>query len=171
MSKSGWRGAMLCLALGLLVACGGPDPYRQESFADLSPYKRSFAIAPEKACEAANLTALEQGYKLARVAALDLSAEKSFQADDEFFVIELNVSCREHQGKTFVFANAVQSKFQPKKTSQSTSIGIPSVGSLSLPTASSVDSLVRVGGATVSDKSFYERFFAALQRYLGPAGK
>lgn len=167
MNMSGWRGWMPCLALGMLTACGGADPYRQESFAEQSPYKRSFAIAPEKACDAASLTALEQGYKLGRRVPQDLSAEKSFQVDDEFFVIELNVSCREHQGQAFVFVNAVQSKFQIKKISQSTSIGIPSVGSLSLPTASSVDSLVKVGGATVSDKDFYERFFSALQRYLG----
>jgi hypothetical protein len=63
------------------------------------------------------------------------------------------------------FVNAVQERYALKKASTSASVGLP-VGSFSIPLSSSDDSLVRVGSETIPAGSFYDRFFALVQRYV-----
>jgi hypothetical protein len=59
----------------------------------------------------------------------------------------------------------VQERYALKKASTSASVGLP-VGSFSIPLSSSDDSLVRVGSETIPAGSFYDRFFALVQRYV-----
>lgn len=151
----------------LLAACGGVDVYREESFKADSPFKQNYPLPAAKACVAAQLAILSQGYKISLSDNSAIYAQKDFQPDDDINVtIELNVVCKEYQGGSIVFANAVQTKYELKKSRQSTSLGIPSVGSISLPMGKTTESLVKIGGETVSDPLFYRRFFALVSTYL-----
>jgi len=158
----------LALATALLIAgCGGPDVYRGESFKADSPYKQNYPVPAAKACSAAQLAILSQGYKISLSDNSVIYAQKDFQPDDDINVtIELNVVCKDYLSGSIVFANAVQTKYELKKSRQSTSVGIPSVGSISLPFGKTTEALVKIGGETVSDTVFYQRFFALVRSYL-----
>ena len=160
----------LALSLVLLVAgCGGVDVYRGETFGENSPFKQSYSLPATKACIGAQLAILSQGYKIGLADSSVIYAQKDFQPDDDTNVtIEINVVCKDYLAGSILFANAVQTKYELKKSRQSTSLGIPSVGSISLPMGKTTESLVKIGGETVSDPAFYQRFFALVRSYLGP---
>ena len=161
------RRLALCAVL-LLAACGGHDVYRDESFKQDSPYRQDYPVPASNACNAAQLAILSQGYKVSLNDGSSIYAQKNFQPDDEINVtIELNVVCKDYLSGSMVFAKAVQTKYELKKSRQTTSLGIPSVGSISLPMGKTTESLVKVGGETVSDPAFYQRFFALVRSYLG----
>jgi len=165
--KNAWP-FILSTAL-LVVGCGGTNVYREETFTADSPFKQSYPIPAAKACAAAQLAILSQGYKISLNDNSVIYAQKDFQPDDDINVtIELNVVCKEYLAGSIVFANAVQTKYELKKSRQSTSLGIPSVGSISLPLGKTTESLVKIGGETVSDPAFYQRFFALVRTYLDP---
>jgi len=150
-----------------MAGCGGVDVYREESFKADSPYKQNYPVAATKACAGAQLAILSQGYRISLNDNSVIYAQKDFQPDDDINVtIELNVVCKDYLGGSIVFANAVQTKYELKKSRQSTSVGIPSVGSISLPMGKTTESLVKIGGETVSDPAFYQRFFALVRSYL-----
>lgn len=153
----------------LSVACGGHDVYRDETFSTESPYKKSFNVSAEKACQGAQMAMLSQAYKINRSEKTEIAAQKDFQPDDDTNVtIELHVICKDFLPGSIIFANALQTTYELKKSRQSTSVGIPSVGSISVPLGKTTESLVKVGGETISDKEYYSRFFALVQTYLEP---
>lgn len=155
-----------------LGGCGGHDVYRGEAFKADSPYLREFSVSAEKACEGARLALLSQGYQLVHNEPLAMQGSKIFQPDDdENVMIEFNVLCKDRDPGSIVFVNAVQTKQELKKSSQSTSLSIPSLGSISMPWGKSTESLVKVGAETVSDPKFYSRFFELVQTYLGQPKK
>ena len=161
------RRLALCAVL-LLAGCGGHDVYRDESFKQDSPYRQDYPVPASNACNAAQLAILSQGYKVSLNDGSSIYAQKDFQPDDEINVtIEMNVVCKDYLSGSMVFANAVQTKYELKKSRQTTSLGIPSVGSISLPMGKTTESLVKVGGETVADPAFYQRFFALVRSYLG----
>lgn len=165
--KNIWPSA-LCAAL-LVAGCGSLDVYREESFKEDSPYKQNYPVSAAKACSGAQLAILSQGYKISLSDNSVIYAQKDFQPDDDINVtIELNVVCKDYLSGAIVFANAIQTKYELKKSRQSTSVGIPSVGSISLPMGKTTESLVKIGGETVSDPAFYQRFFALVRSYLDP---
>lgn len=157
----------LSAILVALAGCGNVDVYRDESFKEDSPYKRSYPVPASNACMAAQLAILSQGYKISLGDSSVIYAQKDFQPDDEINVtIEMNVVCKDYRSGAIVFANAIQTKYELKKSRQTTSLGIPSVGSISLPMGKTTDSLVKIGGETISDEAFYQRFFALVRTYL-----
>ncbi len=158
---------LFVVAAALAAACGGTKVYREESFEPESPFHKEVAAAPGAACEAASRTLLGQGYVLEDSPPLTIRANKAFQPDKETNVIlEFNVVCKGSDGGTTVFANAVQTRYELKKTSQSTSLSLPSVGAISLPWGEKTDAQVKVGSETVADPDFYRRFFALLEKNL-----
>lgn len=162
------RPLALCAAL-LIAGCGGLDVYQQEGFKEDSPYKQSYPVSAAKACNGAQLAILSQGYKISLGDGSVIYAQKDFQPDDDVNVtIEMNVVCKDYRSGAIVFANAIQTKYELKKSRQSTSLGIPSVGSISLPMGKTTEALVKIGGETVSDPAFYQRFFALVRSYLDP---
>jgi len=165
--KTSWP---VCSFVALLIAgCGGVEVYREESFKADSPFKQNYAVPAAKACAAAQLAILSQGYKIGLSDNSVIYAQKDFQPDDNLNVtIELNVVCKDYLAGSIVFANAVQTKYELKKSRQSTSVGIPSIGSISLPMGKTTESLVKIGGETVSEPAFYQRFFALVRTYLDP---
>jgi len=165
--------AVTCLAGAVAAAgCGGSEVYRDEAFKSDSPFQRNYRSSPDSACRAAELALLSQGYVVDAADAIALKARKDFQPDKEInVVIEFNVTCRPSAAGSLVFANAVETRNEVKKSSQSTSLSLPSAGSLSLPWGKTAEALVKLAAKTVSDKDFYARFFALLQSYLPAAGK
>lgn len=158
---------LACAAVTVLYGCGGPDVYRDEAFEPESPFTRKFSVAVQQACEGAQLALLGQGYRIEKKEAAALTAMKNFQPDDEIsMTIEFDVTCKEAAGNSRIFANALQTRYALRKSSQSTSLSV-ATGSISLPWSKSADSLVKVGSETISDPEFYARFFALVRTYLG----
>ncbi|MFN7088139.1 MAG: DUF2242 domain-containing protein [Burkholderiales bacterium] len=157
------------LTMALLGGCGGPQVYRDETFAAESPFQRSFPQPVAEACEGARRALLSQGYVVDDVRHDRLKGIKAFQpARDIHEVIEFHVVCTDAGGATAMYANAVQSRYDLKKSRQSAGVSVPSIGSISLPWGETTDSLVKVAGETVSDKDFYDRFFNLVGQLLAP---
>ena len=161
-------------SLGLAIilgGCGGRDVYRKETFEVQSPFKIHLNVSAQDACEAAQRALLSQGYRIESSQPHANNARKDFQpAAERSAAIEFNVVCKDEPSGSMMFANAVQTSYQLKKSRQSTSISVPTAGSLSLPWGTTTESLIKVGEKTISDETFYSRFFALVQAYLGEAG-
>ena len=151
-----------------LAACGATPVHEEETFSTDSPYKRVFTSQLDKACEGARLALLSQGYAVDDTRPNHLTGSKAFQPDEDVHVtLEFLVVCTTSRAGTTLYANAVESRYDLKKTRQTAGVSIPTMGSISLPWSSSTDSLVKVSGNTVSDESFYQRFFDLVEQQLG----
>lgn len=165
----------IAISLGAAIAvggCGGHDVYREEAFQVESPFRVHLNVSAREACEAAQLALLSQGYRIESAQPLANKARKDFQPEKErSAAIEFNVVCKDYQSGSILFANAVQTSYELKKSRQATSISVPTAGSLSLPFGSTTESLIKVAEETISDETFYARFFALVRTYLGQEGK
>lgn len=160
---------LFSLALAVAVAgCGGPAVYREEAFEAESPYKIQLNAPARAACEAAQLALLSQGYRIEIEQAQAIKARKDFQPETELTAsIEFHVVCKERPAAgSILFANAVQTTHELKKSRQSSSISIPSAGALSLPFGKTTEALVKIAEETIADEQFYARYFALVQAYL-----
>lgn len=169
------RRAAVCgisaLAL-LLSACSStrPTAFQREEFAVSNTYSRSFDGNEAQTCEAARRALLSQGY-VVMIANADLvNARKNFQPESDSHVqIEFRVVCtaqRKGTRPTLAFVTALQDRYALKKGSNSASVGVGAIGSLSLPFTSGDDSLVKVASETITASSFYDRFFKLVASYL-----
>lgn len=170
-----WLLGALC-ALGL-AGCGAlPDTkphvsvWQNERFQADEMFSRQFDSAPADACEAARRALLSQGYVITQAENAAIKGSKRFQPEAEVH-IELNFSVvclpdsKNGQAST-AYAAVQQERYIVKKSSISTSVGVSALGSISIPTSSSQDSLVKVGSETVSSSEFYDRFFALVGQNL-----
>lgn len=168
----------LPLLLALLAALPGcsteatraTSVYQSEHFRPDETFSRLFDAPAATTCEAARRALLSQGYVITTAGADMVNGLKRFQPDGSLHVeITFNVTCtpeaRESQLST-AFVNAVQDRYALKKASNSASLGVPALGSLSIPVSSSDDSMVKVGSETIPAGAFYDRFFALVQRYV-----
>jgi len=173
------RVPLLSLSLALaatLAGCGTrgakqEPPPSGETFGADETYSRTFAGAPAAACEAARRALLGQGYVITKANGDAVEANKSFQPDAETHT-QLNVRATcvpKDEGQAIVFVNAIQERFALKTTSNSASVGVGLLGSVSLPVGSSGASLVRVASNTVQNVDFYSRFFDRVKYYLPSA--
>lgn len=114
---------------------------------------------------------LGQGYVIGKAASDAVEANKNFQPDAETHTqLNVRVTCvAQDAGHTIVFVNAVQERFALKTTSNSASVGVGILGSVSVPVGSSGAALVRVASNTVQNVDFYSRFFERVKYYL-PSG-
>ncbi|MEP7099304.1 MAG: DUF2242 domain-containing protein [Burkholderiales bacterium] len=171
--RPAWAAAAAVATAALLWSCastGGRVKVEPEAFGSTSTHARNFANAPAYTCEAARRALLSQGFVITAADAEHVKGRKNFQPEPETHVeIEFSATCAPdgHGGKkSIAFVNALQDRYALKKSSNSASVGVGPIGSLSLPFSSSDDSLVRVASETITSAPFYERFFALLQRYL-----
>ena len=163
------RSLLIGMALGL-TACGVSPVYEDEAFNTETPYQRSVPTELDKACDGARLALLSQGYTVDDTRPHYLKGSKAFQPDDDVHaLLEFNVVCAMSRTGTTLYANAVESRYDLKKTRNAAGFSVPSVGSISLPWGSSVDSLVKVSGETVTNVDFYRRFFDLVEQQLGIA--
>lgn len=168
--------AVALLAMFFLPGCAGHSVvhsvYEAEQFKDDSAYKHEFSDPAQTVCESAQLALLSQGYRITASEQKSVTAQKDFQPNaDANVVINLKIVCRERPPGSVLFASALQTIFQLKKSLQSTSVGISALGSISLPMGTTSDSLVKVGAETISDKDFYDRFFSLVETYVDQRDK
>ncbi len=161
---------------GLLAACGiggakQEPPPSGETFGADDTYSRTYEVAQASACEAARRALLGQGYVIGKAGADAVEANKNFQPDAETHTqLNVRVTCvPQDDGHAIVFVNAVQDRYALKTTSNSASVGVGMIGSVSLPVGSSGASLVRVASNTVQNVDFYRRFFDRVKYYLPAA--
>lgn len=172
-ARPAWAALAALGAGALLASCAstsGRGKVEPEAFGSTTTHARNFATAPAYTCEAARRALLSQGFVITAADPEHVKGRKNFQPEAETHVeIEFSVTCApDGRGgkKSIAFVNALQDRYALKKSSNSASVGVGPIGSLSLPFSSSDDSLVKVASETITSAPFYERFFALLQRYL-----
>ncbi|NEX59829.1 DUF2242 domain-containing protein [Noviherbaspirillum galbum] len=165
--------ATTCAAV--LCACGTTMPkkqsdYRAEDFGSADTYSRIFPGTDESTCEAARRALLSQGYIITLVKPSQINGRKNFQPDHDTHVqIEFHVVCAinaKGSNTTTAFVNAVRDRYTLKKSSNSASLGVGVLGSVSLPFGSTDDSMVKTGSETIPVRRFYDRFFELMEGYL-----
>jgi hypothetical protein len=155
-----------------LAACSLPRKYNydEENFSSNNTYSRSYPGSAKSSCEAARRSLLSQGYIIDDVKASQVKGHKNFQPESDVHMqIAFNVDCEENSkgsNSATVFASAVNDRYSLRKSSNSASLGVGALGSLSLPIGSSDDALVKVASETISAKKFYESFFSRLESFL-----
>lgn len=176
----GLRAAAACCCVALpLAGCSSvalraaPPAAPVEAFDATDRFSRTVALGPLEACEAARLALLSQGYLVAQVeTGNEMRARKNFQPTAVNHVqMEIRVVCADtvrgdEEHRSTVFVSAVQERYELKKSSNSASVGVAAIGSLSLPFSSGTDSMVKVASETVTAPRFYDRFFEVLDRFL-----
>lgn len=175
-----WAGAGF-IALGVVSLSGcvttgsTPKPmsvYQREDFENNETFSRLFDANVARTCEAARRALLSQGYVISAARPDYLNGLKSFQPDGDVHIqLTFNVVCLP-EGKNgkiaTAFVNALQDRYSLKKSaSSSASLGVGVLGSVSIPIASTDESMVKVASETIPAGPFYDRFFALMQRYLG----
>lgn len=144
--------------------------HHNESFTATNTYSRSFPGPDASSCEAARRALLSQGYVINDASASQVDGKKKFQPENDLHVqIEFHIVCAPNsQGSnsTTVFVNAIRDTYTLKKSSNSASIGVGALGSLSLPIGSIDESLVKIGSETIPSSQFYNQFFELVERYL-----
>jgi len=162
----------LCLAvLGGCSSLGAPKPFEfeHEAFDTVGTYSREVPASAERACASAQRALLSQGYIVnASTTRSDVVARKNFQQNaDQHVEVEFHVVCTANaDGRSTMFATALQDTYALKKTNNSASLGVSAIGSLSMPISSISDSMVKVASATIPTVSMYDRFFDLTLRYL-----
>ncbi|UUX94921.1 DUF2242 domain-containing protein [Aquabacterium sp. J223] len=164
----------LCLTLAGCAGFGrSPLGGTLESFDATDRFSRRVSAPPAQACEAARLALLSQGYQVSVLKADELRGRKNFQPQaDRHAQVEVHVVCALAAGgadQGEVFVNAVQDRYELKKSSNAASIGVPAIASLSLPFSLGNDAMVKTASETIIAERFYDRFFEVLERYLGSA--
>jgi hypothetical protein len=174
-SMPAWLLAALC-ALGLAGCSALPSTkphvsvWQNERFQADEMFSRQFDAPPTDTCEAARRALLSQGYVINQAESATVKGSKRFQPEAEVHVeLSFTVVClpdsKNGQAAT-AYASVQQERYIVKKSSISTSVGVSALGSISIPTSSSQDSLVKVAAETVSSTDFYDRFFALMGQNL-----
>jgi len=163
--------AVACAVL-VLAACGRNTreeaPFMGESFDSDETYSRTYELPPAQVCSSARLALLGQGYAVGKSSDDAVEATKNFQPEDEVHTqLSVRVSCVPRGNeRTLLFVSALLDRYVLRKSSNSASVGVGGIGSLSLPVGSREDSLVRVASSTVQDTGFYRRFFERVGFYV-----
>ncbi|WP_110950596.1 DUF2242 domain-containing protein [Pseudomonas bohemica] len=168
-----------CWALVLLAAAGCSSKkqavYEHENFDDAGTFSRNYPVSDAATCEAGRRALLSQGYIITSSDPKSIAGHKSFQQTGETHMeISFNVVCAADgsaNGKTTMFANALQDRYALKKVNNSASLGVGVLGSVSMPIGSTDDSMVKVASETVASSKFYDRFFALVENFLPPEVK
>lgn len=152
--------------LAILGGCGSSPVYKKEEFNQDSPYQLPTSHTFDQACQAAQLALLSQGYQLQSTSTDAVHGQKNFQPDDEVnSTLDVIVTCRATSGGSTIFATAVKTTYELKKVSGNTGFSVSGT-SITMPWSKTADSLVKVAGVTISDDSFYTRFFKLVSNYL-----
>lgn len=165
--------------VAMLTACAGlgggkesaPSiPQVQERFGSSATFSRMFDATPTQVCEAARRALLSQGYIVNKAEKEMVEGQKSFQPQSDRHVqMNIRVTCvpDSAQGKLSTgFVTALQDSFALKMASNSASLGVSMLGSVSVPVAAGHDSMIKIGSETVTADAFYDGFFDLMRRYL-----
>lgn len=178
----------ICAALSACSVLGERAPAQampkvEEQFGSAATYSRMFDAKPIETCEAARRALLSQGYIVNKAEPELVEGQKSFQPQpDRHVLMSIRVTCvpENAQGNlTMGFVSALQDSFALKMASNSASLGVSMLGTVSVPVAAGHDSMIKIASETVASDPFYESFFDLMRRYLlvesradaGPAQK
>lgn len=168
---AGWSGLCLSVLLAGCVTNPAEKPFLpQESFDSVDTYFRRYEVPSVQACEAARRALLSQGYLIGTMGGDVVEGHKSFQPEpDAHLVMTIRVVCvaegPEGQ-RSRAFVTALQDRYTLKKASNSASVGVGALGSVSLPFSSGTESMIKIGSETIASDEFYWSFFALVKRYL-----
>lgn len=178
-STHGMNAAFTGLGIAMLLAgCSGlghsqmPEamPKVEEQFGSAATYSRMFEATPAQTCEAARRALLSQGYVINKADKEVVEGQKSFQPKaDRHVQMNIRVTCViEGSDNTLSvgFVSALQDTFALKMASNSASVGVSMLGTVSVPVAAGHDSMIKIGSETVSSDKFYDSFFELIHRYL-----
>lgn len=177
-AKAAVRGGTAVAVALLVTACGGlgrspvPEamPKVQEKFGSAATYSRLFDATPAQTCEAARRALLSQGYIVNKADQEKVEGQKSFQPQpDRHVQMNIRVTCvpESSDGQLSMgFVSALQDSFALKMASNSASLGVSMLGSVSVPVAAGHDSMIKIGSETVTSDQFYDSFFDLMRRYL-----
>lgn len=171
-------GAMSAVSAAmLLTACGGMGqpklesmPRVEEKFGSAATYSRLFDATPAQTCEAARRALLSQGYIVNKADKDVVEGQKSFQPQpDRHVQMNIRVTCVPESADgtlSMGFVSALQDSFALKMASNSASLGVSMLGTVSVPVAAGHDSMIKIGSETVTSGQFYDSFFDLMRRYL-----
>lgn len=178
--KSARRIGTACSVIGmavLLTACAvgrsassEAMPQVEEKFGSAATYSRMFDATPGQTCEAARRALLSQGYIVSQADKEVVAGQKSFQPQsDRHVLMNIRVTCVAESADgqlSMGFVSALQDSFALKMASNSASLGVSMLGTLSVPVAAGHDSMIKIGSETVNSGEFYDSFFDLMRRYL-----
>lgn len=167
LGLTGLTGLAGCAATGEKAL--NPQAYRDEQFSTSAPFSRSLPGSAADACEGARQALMSQGYIVTGRDTLTVNGRKFFQPERGVGTeLAISVTCvADKAGPTAtVFTTAWQDHFVVKKAASSASLGVSTLGSISLPLNATDDALVKVGVETIRDPAFYQRFYALLGAVL-----
>ena len=161
----------------LLTACGGMGqpklesmPRVEEKFGSAATYSRLFDATPAQTCEAARRALLSQGYIVNKADKDVVEGQKSFQPQpDRHVQMNIRVTCVPESADgtlSMGCVSALQDSFALKMASNSASLGVSMLGTVSVPVAAGHDSMIKIGSETVTSGQFYDSFFDLMRRYL-----
>ena len=158
--------AMLALAF-VSAGCAGDVYNKVFNETGDSPNVKSFDAAADVSYNAAKKAVLLQNFKIEKEDAQGKSftAVRYFEDGKDSTVLDINVNVMDAgQGKSAVYASAVQYREVVRVTTDRTFFGLVPVGSTATKT--------KQNEKTVEDAAFYEKLFAAIEKELPhPAGK
>lgn len=160
----------------LLTACAGGRssteamPKVEEKFGSAATYSRMFDATPAQTCEAARRALLSQGYIVNKADKDAVEGQKSFQPQpDRHVLMNIRVTCVSESADgqlSMGFVSALQDSYALKMASNSASLGVSMLGTVSVPVAAGHDSMIKIGSETVASGQFYDSFFDLMRRYL-----
>ena len=166
------------LAVAAIAGCALPpgiarspaSVYQHERFQSDETFSRLFDANVRDTCEAARRALLSQGYLVNDATAEQVEGKKNFQPDtDSHLQILIRVVCVPDAADGRIslgFVTAVQDRFTLKKVSNSASLGVGAIGSVSVPFTAGSEAMVKVGSETIAADAFYDSFFDLVRRYL-----
>ncbi len=172
-----WRATLALVVVMGVSGCGSFDRGKtygpQEQFSSGETFSRLFDAAPAKVCQAARLALLSQGYLVTTNEASLIEGKKNFQPDVvshvEMVIRVVCVSDAPNGSISTAFATAVQDTYTVRRVTNSASLGVGAIGSLSLPFGESSEGLSKVGSQTIGAADFYDKLFALIKGNIGEA--
>jgi len=162
--------AMLAACAGGRLSSSEAMPQVEEKFGSAATYSRLFDASPAQTCEAARRALLSQGYIVKQSDKEVVEGQKSFQPQsDRHVLMNIRVTCvaESVDGQLSMgFVSALQDSFALKMASNSASLGVSMLGTVSVPVAAGHDSMIKIGSETVASSQFYDSFFDLMRRHL-----
>lgn len=163
-----YQWSIFALVLVFLSACGGAHTYAEhEDFQSDSRYYKEFQTDASTLCASAQRVLLADGYVVTKQEDLTFVGGKEFQVEDQSHaILQVHVNCAPRTGGSTLFVTATEEHFDIKTSRKSTLLGVPVVAPISLGTRHETDNQVKTRGETVTERSFYQRFYRAVQQEL-----
>src|SRR5215469_5942629 len=155
----------LAAAVALQAGCAHHPP---QEFTAAAPFSKTFTGSGDAVCWSVKRALLSQGYMLDRPSDSGvLTGSKDEQPKPKLNVTtRLQTTCADNRnGTSIVFVTATRETNKLQKMKQTTSVGV-GPATLTMPSGSA-RVLGTVRRETITDPSFYQKFFDLVQGYIG----